>query len=292
MSRMPAFQFYPADWVGNTNLRRCTLAARGAWMEVICVLHDSDEYGLVRWPLKELSQAAGVPIKLLNELILKNVLKGSDEGIQPYIYIPRSGRKDGEPVELISKTDKPLWYSSRLVRDSYIRKVRGEGSKFATFSEPPKPTPKPTFSDGKSDGPSSSSSSSSSSSIKDICISARKLTFDFFNISEIKNQRTYMDASGAIELIEQKGKLDYYVSQLENYKKFKNSSGQETCSVFTWIWGEKKDSRDIESGHWCREDYSQKFNDYELRKNRANQSKGATTAIRSGQIKDFGKIEL
>jgi hypothetical protein len=48
----PSLQFYPADWMANRNLRRCSLAARGAWMDVLCVLHDSeDEYGLVRRPL-------------------------------------------------------------------------------------------------------------------------------------------------------------------------------------------------------------------------------------------------
>jgi hypothetical protein len=57
--KRPSFQFYPADWRGNANLRRCSEAARGAWMDILCLLHDSDTYGIVRWPLVDLANAAG-----------------------------------------------------------------------------------------------------------------------------------------------------------------------------------------------------------------------------------------
>jgi hypothetical protein len=156
--RRPAFQFYPADWKSNANLRRSTFGARGAWMDVICLLHDSDEYGLVRWPLKEISHATGVPLGLLRELVTKGVLKGSDRGLtEPYLYTPRSGRKDGETVTLVPAQPGPVWYSSRMVRDEYVRTIRGDGTRFGdTKGETPKPAPKPPL----SDGPTSSSSSS------------------------------------------------------------------------------------------------------------------------------------
>ena len=32
--RRPSFQFYPADWLGNTNLRRCSHSEKGAWIDV------------------------------------------------------------------------------------------------------------------------------------------------------------------------------------------------------------------------------------------------------------------
>ena len=44
----------------------------------MCDLHDQDEYGVCRWPLAELSQAAGVSTKLARELSDKDVLKGAD----------------------------------------------------------------------------------------------------------------------------------------------------------------------------------------------------------------------
>lgn len=152
--KRPAFQFYPGDWLRNANLRRCSHAARGAWMDVLCVLHDSDEYGLIRWPLADLANACAAPIRLLRELVEKGVLKGCDKGrCEPFIYTPRSGRKDGEPVTLVAQQDGPIWYSSRMVKDEHVRTIRGESSRFgeapeATPKRTPKPSPKPPFGDG------------------------------------------------------------------------------------------------------------------------------------------------
>lgn len=161
--RRPSFQFYPADWRNNANLRRCSPAARGIWVDVMCVLHDSDEYGVVRWPLIDLANSANAPIKLVRELVEKNVLKGGDKVVaMPFIYVPRSGRKNGDPVTLLPTQAGPLWYSSRMVKDEYVRTIRGEASRFGEGNdEASKASPKPPFGDG-----STSSSSTTSSSLR------------------------------------------------------------------------------------------------------------------------------
>lgn len=144
--KRPAFQFYPGDWQRNANLRRCSPAARGVWVDVMCLMHDSDEYGVLRWPLKEIAQAAGASMAHVRELVDKAVLKGSDKtAIEAYVYVPRSGRKDGDPVTLLGAQPGPLWYSSRMVKDEYVRTIRGESSR---FSETPKDSPKPPKGDG------------------------------------------------------------------------------------------------------------------------------------------------
>lgn len=163
--KRPSFQFYPADWRNNAKLRRCSSAARGAWMDVLCVLHDSDEYGACRWPLADIARAAGVSFKLLKELVAKDVLKGSDTECPPYVYRPVSGRVQGDPVVLIqSPTGKPCWYSSRLVRDEYVRQRRGASTHFDSASRPPYKTPKSSPMGGmgerRDDGPTPSSPSS------------------------------------------------------------------------------------------------------------------------------------
>lgn len=155
--RRPSFQFYPADWRNNANLRRCSPAARGIWIDVICVLHDSDEYGMVRWPLNDLANAANAPIKLVRELVEKSVLKGHDKTVdRPFIYTPRTGRKDGPPVTLIPTQAGPVWYSSRMVKDEYVRTVRGESTRFSEEpKDSPKGSPKPPFGDGSTSSSSS-----------------------------------------------------------------------------------------------------------------------------------------
>lgn len=165
--KRPSFQFYPADWSTDLALRRCSPAARGIWMDVLCALHKSDDaYGILRWPLKEIASTIGAPMAQMRELVEKGVLKGSDKEISAaLIYVPKSGRKEGAPVTLIDTQPGPLWYSKRLVKDEYIRTIRGESTRFgADDGAAPKvdvpAAPKPPFGDGTT-SPSSSPPSGS-----------------------------------------------------------------------------------------------------------------------------------
>jgi hypothetical protein len=140
--KRPSLQFYPDNWRNNANLRRCSWAARGVWVEVMCLMHDSDRYGVLEWPLKEISQALGCTAAPLKELIDKGVMKGCEKGeCESFIYVPRSGRKDGPPVTLIAAQPGPIWFSSRMIKDEYKRLSRGESD---GNGEAPKPTPKPS----------------------------------------------------------------------------------------------------------------------------------------------------
>lgn len=172
--KRPSFQFYPADWQGNSNLRRCTHAEKGIWLDVMCLMHDSEEYGTLRWSLKEIAQAVGCKLFEVKALITKGVLKGCDSGAcEPFVYTPRSGRKDGDPVTLVGTQDGPIWYSSRMVRDEYVRTIRGESTRFSADKDEspkqaPKTSPKPTIGDG--------STSSSSSSVNHSDTSLRSVS--------------------------------------------------------------------------------------------------------------------
>jgi hypothetical protein len=159
--RSPAFQFYPGDWRRNANLQRCTFAARGAWIEVMCLLHDSEVYGVLRWPLKDIARAVGCQPAFLRELIDKGVLKGADVGktCEAFVYVPRSGRKEGDPVVLVPATLGPIWYSSRMVRDEYVRTVRGASTRFGegdgdSSKATLKPSPKGGIGEDKGAAPS------------------------------------------------------------------------------------------------------------------------------------------
>lgn len=177
--KRPSFQFYPADWKNNSKLRRCSEAARGAWVDILCLLHDFDEYGVCRWPLPELARAAGVQLKLVKELVAKDVLKGAEKGAADYVFTPRHAGKSGAPVTLLVAGDGPCWYCSRFVRDEYIRQRRGQGSRFSPENQPgsvdgfddhptspkgepntpPMDPPKPPFGERQGDGPTSTSTS-------------------------------------------------------------------------------------------------------------------------------------
>lgn len=40
----PWFKFYPQDWLGESALRLCTPAAKGLWIDMICIMHQSGGY--------------------------------------------------------------------------------------------------------------------------------------------------------------------------------------------------------------------------------------------------------
>lgn len=175
MSTRPSFQFYPGDWQSNSNLRRCSHAEKGVWLDVMCLMHDQPEYGVLRWTLKEIAQAIGCTVANLKALQAKGVMKGDDKQLdEAFVYIPRSGRKDGDPVTLVDTQSGPIWYSSRMVKDEYVRTNRADSSgNGASPKGTPKDAPKPPFGDafggvfgpcdaGTRAAPSSSSSSPSS----------------------------------------------------------------------------------------------------------------------------------
>lgn len=141
--KRPAFQFYVESWLANAKLRRCSWAARGVWASVLCGMHDGEEYGVLRWPLAEIAQSIGCPAKVLRELVDKGVMKGSDSAHEGYIYRPRHGGKEGPPVTLIASGSGPCWYSSRMVRDEYVRCKSGGKTRFGRNDESPDAPPSP-----------------------------------------------------------------------------------------------------------------------------------------------------
>jgi hypothetical protein len=46
--KRPAFQWYPGDWLRATETRVCSLAARGLWIDMICLMHEGRPYGHLR----------------------------------------------------------------------------------------------------------------------------------------------------------------------------------------------------------------------------------------------------
>lgn len=43
--KQPWLKFYPTDWRSDPALRVCSLAARGLWTEMLCVMHDAEPAG-------------------------------------------------------------------------------------------------------------------------------------------------------------------------------------------------------------------------------------------------------
>jgi hypothetical protein len=54
--KLPAFLFYPGDWMKDPQLRACSPAARGIWIDLLCAMHENGRTGTVTGTIKELAQ--------------------------------------------------------------------------------------------------------------------------------------------------------------------------------------------------------------------------------------------
>jgi hypothetical protein len=150
--KAPATQLYWKEWTTDLALGRCSWAARGVWMHVLAALHQSEEYGVLRWPLKEIASSANVPMRYLRELVDKNVLKGSDNFVSPFMHVPRHAGQKLPEVLLVPADGGPCWFSARFVRDEWGRGRRGMGSRFTSDNQPGR-TPDGRMGEPQGDGP-------------------------------------------------------------------------------------------------------------------------------------------
>lgn len=100
MRKSPAVWYYFGDWRSDTPLQSCSLAARGLWHEMNCIMHDADPYGhlCVRGhPIapEVLARMVGEPAesvrRLLDELESAGVFSRAETGV---IYSRRMVRDE------------------------------------------------------------------------------------------------------------------------------------------------------------------------------------------------------
>lgn len=150
--KLPAIQFYPADWRKDIGVQSLSFNDRGIWFEMLCVMHESEERGKLIQQGKPLSYASiariiGCDLRVFKKA-LNNILNAGVASLEGEVIICR-----------------------RMLRDDHLVKVRRECGKLGG-----NPNLKKEGSDllnqkdnlsGKQKSTPSSSSSSSSSKKKD-----------------------------------------------------------------------------------------------------------------------------
>ena len=107
--KRPAFLFYPKDWRDEQALRLCSMAARGLWIDLMCLMHASDKYGHL--------EVAGKPMTV--DQVARLV------GEQPKDVRRWMDELTGNGV--CSTTADGVIYSRRMVRDEATRERRAAG---------------------------------------------------------------------------------------------------------------------------------------------------------------------
>lgn len=90
MSKLPSFQFYPGDWRKDANLSRCSKAAKGVWIDMLCLMFECPIRGVLAdangepWSDQEIAEAVGGPtdsnLGCIAELLSKGVAHRNDRG--------------------------------------------------------------------------------------------------------------------------------------------------------------------------------------------------------------------
>jgi hypothetical protein len=106
--KRPAFQFYPADWRKDASLQLCSIAARGLWIEMLCIAHECEEYGKLQ------QNGMGFSHQTLGKLA----------GLSPQTCKKLLGELERNGV--FSRDNDGAIYSRRMIRDEHIRKIRAE----------------------------------------------------------------------------------------------------------------------------------------------------------------------
>lgn len=45
MTKLPAFLFYPSDWLGDLGVRSLSFEEKGVWIDLLCFMHKSEQRG-------------------------------------------------------------------------------------------------------------------------------------------------------------------------------------------------------------------------------------------------------
>ena len=109
MAKRPAFQFYPGDWLRSTDVRTCSVGARGLWIDMICLMHEGTPYGHLK-----------VARKVILPENLAKIVGATLHEVEGWLL-------ELEEVGVFSRSDDGTIFSRRMIRDEEIREKRASG---------------------------------------------------------------------------------------------------------------------------------------------------------------------
>jgi hypothetical protein len=116
MSDQPWMKFYPRDWRGDQALRVVSLAARGLWMEALCIMHEAKPYGHLLIGAQPIEDAA-----------LARIVGSSVEEVQALLVELRA-------AGVFRQTRQGVIFSKRMT-DDHKRSVAGKKAKELALAE-------------------------------------------------------------------------------------------------------------------------------------------------------------
>jgi hypothetical protein len=155
--KLPSFQFYPGDWMKDPSLRRCSHAAKGLLMDLLCLMFEAAERGVLAsggqaWSDDEIISAVGgdpaTAATALQELLQKGALsRREDDGA---IYSRRVVRDEERRTR--DRDRMRDWRSTKKDRRSASVAHRSQLPSSSTSSSPSSTPPSPPQAGGDCEG--------------------------------------------------------------------------------------------------------------------------------------------
>jgi len=106
MGKNPAFLFYPSDWRNDLGVQSCSPAARGLWIEMLCLMHLSPIRGELRSasgsPISadKLTTMVGIPLEVARQLLSELLRENVTEKLKDGTFISRRMIEDERKADL------------------------------------------------------------------------------------------------------------------------------------------------------------------------------------------------
>lgn len=111
--KLPAFMFFTGDWMKDPALRSCSSGARGLWIDMLCLMFESDRRGYLQ------TRTAQPPT--LEQL---SRMTGNCDTVEVSRWL-----QELEDSGVVSKSPHGVYFSRRMVRDEHKRELCREAGK-------------------------------------------------------------------------------------------------------------------------------------------------------------------
>jgi hypothetical protein len=110
-SKDSAFQFFASDWLNDQSLRMCAPETRGLWIDILCLMHLSDERGFLM-----------VKSEILDEKSLQKLLNFDKKKFEFSL-------SELKRFDIIKKDEKGRYYCKRMVESQSLSEKRRQSGK-------------------------------------------------------------------------------------------------------------------------------------------------------------------
>jgi hypothetical protein len=129
--KRPSFQFYPDSWLSAPELRRCSAATRGIWIDLVSLMHSGEPYGHLTtgaapFTVQEIARVTGESVGKVKAAVAE---------------LERNG--------VCSRTDGGVLFCRRMVRDEEVRETRAAGGHLGASHGAKGGRPRKSEEDGK-----------------------------------------------------------------------------------------------------------------------------------------------